>query len=423
MPPDPTSAERAVIGSIVVSGGSVLSELSIEPSDFKDPALAGMFSLLRRMHSNEKVIDVLTVCDAVATCGDEVITKRIRDVDVHQMVADTPSAASVTAYEAIVQRAATVRRLQGVTHRLREISETDMGPDELVEKAREAVDDVDLHIRTHSKPISEDVEDAIDALEKPQEKSPTPWPELDDLIGGFVPGRLYIVGARPAVGKSVVALQCALAMAKHGAVAYSSLEMATSEVIHRGISMHAKLSVRRLTSGQMTNSEWEKVGKAMEWLKTRPVHIDDRSSVTMSQVRQFARNVQRTQPLAGVVLDYLQLMRTEAGDKRPRQEVVAEYSRQLKIMARELEVPVIALSQLNRASTQRGDGKPQMSDLRESGAVEQDSDVVILLHRDLDDKDKAKTLGVNVAKNRQGETGRFDLDFIGVFSEARSRRF
>lgn len=418
----PDVAERALLGAVLLSAGDVLDDLHLEPSDFREPALGALYSLTRHMRSTGRPVDVVTVAEAIRGARDPVLN-RINAAALHELIQMTPSVASATAYEAIVERAAVVRRIAAATRKMRAATEGDASPDDLIEAARQAVDEVAGQIRMQVRPVREDLQGAIDELREPPQQNPTPWIELDELIGGFRPGRLYTFGARPGVGKTAVALQCALTMSRTGAVSISSLEMGRNEIIYRALSMATKISVRRLTSGQLSESEWARVQEARLALATRPLHIDDRSDVTVTQVLQYARAVQRRHPLAGVILDYLQLMRSERGDRRPRHEVVADYSRQLKIMARTLEIPVIALSQLNRASTMRQDGRPALSDLRESGAVEQDSDVVVLLHRDLDDPDKSRTLHMHVAKNRQGPTGHFNLNFAGDFTQATSRRF
>jgi replicative DNA helicase len=416
---NPDAAEQAVVGAILLRP-DVVDDLNLEPEDFKDARLGSLYSMLRRMRHGGQYIDTVTVCDALARSGQPEL-RGINPAAIHDLVANTPSAASATAYEAIVARSAVVRRLNSAKAHMDQAAASDMSADDLVEAARRALDEVAGHVKTQARSIGEDMDEALEALEKPPKQIQSPWDELNDLIGGFQPGRLYVVGARPAVGKTVVGLQCALTMAQQGVVAFSSLEMSRDELIHRAISMRARVNGNKIASRNLTNSDWQAIAAASSVLRGLPLHIDDRSDVNVTQIRQHARRAQRRGPLAGIFIDYLQLMRSPRGEKRPRHEVVAEYSRQLKIMARELEVPVIALAQLNRNSTQRADGKPQMSDLRESGAVEQDSDVIILLHRDLDDPTKDRELNMHVAKNRQGQTGQFTLDFLGHYSKIQSR--
>lgn len=414
-------AERAIIGAVLLSGGDVLDDLTLRPSDFRDPSLAAVYGLAMRMHANGEAIDTVTMFNAVRISTDAALA-RFDAAELHSMAGETPSVASATAYERIVARAAVGRRLGVASQKMATAAKSDMDAEEILEVSRRAVEEAAGETRAYAHPIADDLDAALEEFLDPPPKVPTPWPELDDAIGGFMPGRLYIVGARPAVGKSVVALQCGITLAKKGPVAYSSLEMARNEIIGRALSMGARVAGRRLAVGNLSPDEWERVRDATERLRKLPLHVDDRSDVTVTQIRQHARAVARNGQLGGIVLDYLQLMRGERGDKRPRHEVVAEYSRQLKILAREMDAPVIALSQLNRASTMRADGKPMLQDLRESGAVEQDADVVILLHRNLTEPDKSRTLHMDIAKNRQGPTCGFNLDYVGDFTEAQSRR-
>jgi len=237
--------------------------------------------------------------------------------------------------------------------------------------------------------------------------TPTIWPSLNASIGGLKPGALYVVGARPGVGKSVVALNLAMGLATKGTVAFSSLEMSRNELTLRGLASMAEVDVSRLTRGDLTVDDRERIAAARPRFN-RQVAIDDRPGVGPSQIRAFARSIQRGGNLAGIVIDYMQLM-TLPG-KEPRHEKVSEMSRQLKILAKDLNVPVIALSQLNRGSEQRADKIPTLSDLRESGSIEQDADVVILLSRP---EDKPADIIFDVAKNRHGRQGLVELVWRG----------
>jgi replicative DNA helicase len=219
------------------------------------------------------------------------------------------------------------------------------------------------------------------------------------------------------VGKSVIALQLAKALTAKGAVAFSSLEMSEADVQIRAVAADLRIDLARLMKRDLLATDWAKIRDRRAAWQNVPLYIDDNSGVTLTDIKRFARSVNRRQPLAGLVVDYLQLMAQPAGDKRPRHEFVADMSRQLKILAMEMHIPVIALSQLNRGSTQRQDNMPQISDLRESGAVEQDADVVILLHREIMGETSGD-LSMLIAKQRNGPTGFAALDFWGHYSMA-----
>jgi replicative DNA helicase len=259
-------------------------------------------------------------------------------------------------------------------------------------------------------PFGRTIDDTLSNLETPPVHMKSPWPMLDGMINGFAPGRLYIMGARPGVGKSVAALQIALELTRHGAVAFSSLEMTNGELQTRAIAQSLRINVGRLMMGRANADDWQKIArKRAAWIDL-PLFIDDRSAVTMAQVKQHARNVNRQRKLAAVVVDYLQLISAPRGARMSRYELVSEISRELKLMAKELNVPVIALSQLNRET----DGLPKLKDLRESGSLEQDADVVLFLHREM--QEASQDLTMIVAKNRHGVCGSVDLTFLGQFS-------
>lgn len=219
---------------------------------------------------------------------------------------------------------------------------------------------------------------------------------------------------------SVVGLQIAQALLPHGSVAFMSLEMSVNDLTTRMLSNELRIDMGKLTTHNLDAQDWARIG---EWVRERrqvPLAINDNTGSSITDIKRFARNVNRKKPLAGVIVDYLQLMAQQPGDKRPRHEFVADMSRQLKILAMDMQVPVIALSQLNRSSESREDKRPGLHDLRESGAIEQDADVVILLHREIMG-DKSGEMSIAIAKNRHGRTGAVNLDFAGHYSEVRSR--
>jgi replicative DNA helicase len=251
----------------------------------------------------------------------------------------------------------------------------------------------------------------------------TEWAMLNDFIGGFRPGALYIIGASPAVGKSVVAVNMAYGMAKHGAVSFHSLEMSKREIMNRLFASVCNVSMDHLEKRKLTDVDWDRIAGGQKAV-ARPIAIADKSGQTLAEVRAFARQVGRKQKLVGIVVDYLQLMQdTERG--RSRYESVTAISNGLKILARDLDVPVIALAQLNRQLEGRKDTSPGLSDLRDSGAIEQDADVVILLNREkaLDDgEDEKSKMIFHIAKNRHGRTGMMALRFDGLFARVTENR-
>src|SRR6202020_1302361 len=249
---------------------------------------------------------------------------------------------------------------------------------------------------------------------------PTGFTELDEVTNGLHPGQMIIVAARPGVGKSTLGLDfmrsCSI---KHRlASVIFSLEMSKSEIVMRLLSAEAKIKLADMRSGRMSDDDWTRLARRMSEISEAPLFIDDSPNLTMMEIRAKARRLKQRADLRLVVVDYLQLM---SSGKRveSRQIEVSEFSRSLKLLAKELEVPVIAISQLNRGPEQRTDKKPQLSDLRESGSIEQDADVVILLHReDVYEREspRAGEADLIVAKHRNGPTTTVTVAFQGHYS-------
>lgn len=413
---DLDNAELSVIGAILLTGGRILEELDFAPSDYRHPAFEMIHRTAQQMKLEGKPVDQLTVMDAVMKSGE-----RVDPLILIKAMEATPSASNAQLYASMVTDAATMRRLHASAARVHQMIETGGDADEIMEAARKEIDSAASS--TKSEPvefIADTMEATIDFLESPIAFTPTPWPSLNRVMDGLKPGALYVIGARPSVGKSVVGLQLARGLADHGSVAFVSLEMSRHDVNVRLMAADLEIDMRALMRHNLTDSDWKKIG---DWMQKRgdiPLAVNDNTGASITDIKRFVRNVHRRKPLAGVVVDYLQLMAQQPGDKRPRHEFVADLSRQLKIMAMELDVPVIALSQLNRGSTSREDQRPKISDLRESGAVEQDADVVILLHREIDSEKKYE-IDMLVGKNRNGPTGATSMEFIGHHARIRDR--
>lgn len=414
---DLETAELSILGSILLTNGRALEEIDFAPADYRHPS----FEFIHRAMVNMKVagqpIDQLTVMDHVMKSGE-----KVDPLILHKAADVTPSAANVGYYAGIVTDAATMRRLSTAATRVQDMVNAGGDADEIVEAARREMDRAQTSVKAQPVQfLADTIEDTINFLESTVVATPTPWPSLNRIINGLKPGALYVVGARPSVGKSVVGLQLARELAKHGSVAFMSLEMSLNDVNIRLMSADLKMDMGKLMRHDLNESDWMRIG---EWMRDRadmPLAVNDNTGSSITDIKRFVRNVHRRKPLAGIVVDYLQLMAQQPGDKRPRHEFVADMSRQLKIMAMELDVPVIALSQLNRGSTAREDQRPKISDLRESGAVEQDADVVILLHREIDNPDTKYQIHMLAAKNRHGPTGATELEFVGQNAMIRDR--
>lgn len=409
-------AEQSVLGAMLISRDAIADIADIlDGGDFYRPAHETIYRTILDLHGSGSPVDAITVNDALTGMGE---IARIGGVTyTHHLATTVPSASAGAYYAEIVAHAATRRRLTAAGRKIQDLASSGGDVDELVEAARREVDQTSRATGSVVQSFGETIDIMLGTLDEEINHRPTPWDALNQIIGGLRPGALYVVGARPSVGKSVVALNLAQGLAHHGSVAFSSLEMSNNDVQIRAVSADLNLDVSRLIERNLTPGDWAKIRDRRAAWGDVPLFVDDRSGVTITDIKRFARSVNRRKPLAGVVVDYLQLMAQPHGDKRPRHEFVADMSRQLKIMAMDMQIPVIALSQLNRASESRNDKMPMLSDLRESGAVEQDADVVILLHREIMG-DNRNDLSMLVAKNRHGATGLAELQFWGHYSKA-----
>lgn len=248
---------------------------------------------------------------------------------------------------------------------------------------------------------------------------PTGFSDLDELTNGLHPGQMIIIAARPAMGKSTVGLDLSRsASIKNGLTsAIFSLEMGRNEILMRLLSAEAKVPLQNLRNGKMSEQDWMRLARTQSELSEAPLYIDDSPNLTLMEIRAKCRRLKQRNDLRLVIVDYLQLM-TSGKRVESRQQEVSEFSRSLKLLAKELEVPVIAISQLNRGPEQRTDKKPMLSDLRESGSLEQDADMVMLLHREdaYDREARPGEADFIIAKHRNGPTGTITVAFQGHYS-------
>lgn len=409
------AAEEAVIGSILISSGALADAAEhVVPADFYQPRHELIFSAALALAAEGQAVDALTVSDRLTDQGQLARAGGMQHIlSLSQAIV---SPANVAYHARIVRDAATARRARGVLGQA--ITEVDAGRDIL-----DVLNGVRVHLdalatsEVDEVPNERAVYDAIDALDEPPGEA-TPWPSLTEAISGWKPGVLYICGARPAVGKSVIGVGCALDMARrHRSAAIFSLEMSRTELYHRMLCAVGEVPMDHLQHRRLTAEDRSKLATAAKHIASLPLVVDDRSSLSVAQIRARVKSEQRKKPVGLVVVDYLQLVRP-ADNRADRRVQVDQVSRDLKVLAKDLAVPVLALTQLNRGPEQRVDKTPHMSDLRESGGQEQDADVVILLHRDWTEPETAADLHVVVGKNRHGPQTRFTLAFSGHYSRA-----
>jgi replicative DNA helicase len=409
-------AEMSVLGAVLLAP-AVLDEIEgrLSVGDFYRPAHDAIYAAMLGLHEHGQALDAVTVVAELQRRGD------LRKVGgapyVHELLANTPTPANVSYYVTIVAELAIRRRLRAAGVRAQQLAGTlDLSVEDAIEAARMEVDEssrsvAELHM------IGDELGQTIARLDEPDDAAPTPWSDLNRYIGGLRPGGLYIIGARPGVGKSLMASDLARSAAERGGVAFSSLEMSRQEVHDRMMSAVSGVQYARFVTRSLDARDVERLTRHVDALEALPISIDDRPSISITDIRSHARTLARRGPLACVIVDYLQLMASPRGDRRPRHEIVGDYSRSLKILARELHVPVVALCQLNRASTARADQRPTMADLRESGSLEQDANVILLLHVEEDDP---TVMHVAVAKNRSGGTGPLKLAREGHYARLSS---
>lgn len=420
MNPAGAELEKAVLGLAMASRNSVY-DLDITPADFADPRHAALYQLIITRHKRGEAADVT----AMALAHQQLPAAERVGIDASYLFdcyQSRPVAALTEKYGRLLADSAARRRLDETFIRGRQLLEGEATSAEVADIIRAEIDAANKDT-TQAVAIGNIIDDVIDSFEKPAQAHATPWADLNDKIIGWGAGRLYVVGARPGVGKSILAVQAALGLTRHGWVAFHSLEMSGEEVVTRAIAQLAEVPLGRLmgtssVTEPLSARDWEHISKIRGHISDMPLSIDDRGAITLTDIRAHARALsRRPEGLAAVVVDYLQLMSAPPGERRQRHEIVGEFSRGLKLLAKEMNVPVIALSQLNRASTQEN-RRPTMADIRESGAIEQDSDVILLLHTATD---VTEELDLLVAKNRHGTLGPISLTKRGEFARLETR--
>ena len=417
-----------MLGALLLSREAIglVSEQGLSPSDFYRPAHQHIFDAIRALYSSGGPVDTVTVADELRRAGllDEVGGSEA----MHELQNATPAISSAGHYAKIVQDTALLRRLIYVAADIAELAYSE--PDDVTKALDEAETKVfqvaEQRVTDSTRQLDQLLSEAMDRLQETFDRGDTitgvatGYTDLDEMLSGLQPSALYIVGARPAMGKTAFGLGMATHVAQHGQkpVLVFSLEMGHAELTQRILSSEARVDSMKIRTGRLAEADWAKIGKAIGRLEV-PLFLDDNPRVTVMEIRAKARRIKaRYGGLGLIVIDYLQLMST-SGYSENRQLEVSEISRNLKILARELEVPIVALSQLSRNLESRSDKRPMLQDLRESGSLEQDSDVVMFLYRDevynneSPDKGSAEVI---IAKHRSGPIGTKRLVFLGQYT-------
>jgi replicative DNA helicase len=423
-PPHNLEAEESLLGAMLLRSQAISDAIElVHASDFYKPAHAHIFEAISSLYGAGEAVDPVTVAEELKRAelldaiGGPAVLLRI------QM--RTPAASNAAHYARIVEENSLLRRLIATAG---EIAELGYHPPEevasTIDQAESMIFDIGQHRFSDSLVQVHDLlDESLNRLEALYDRkeaitgTPTGYHDLDKLTSGLQPSALIVVGARPAMGKTAFALGAATnaAIRSGRPVMYFSLEMAHLELTQRLLAAEGRIDATHLRNGQLTESDWDKVTSAINKLADAPLWIDDNPNTTVMEIRAKARRLKsKLGDLGLVVVDYLQLM-TGRANAESRQVEISEMSRGLKILARELECPVMALSQLSRGLEMRADKRPMLADLRESGAIEQDADVVMFLYRDEvynpDSADKG-TAEVIVAKHRNGPTDVSRLAFL-----------
>ena len=425
--PHNVEAEQSTIGGMLLSQEAVAEVFEmVSPSDFYAPKHELIFNAVLSLFGKGEPTDVIAVSDELNKAGN--LLKAGGSDYLHSLTSYVPTAANASYYAKIVADKAILRRLIEAGTRIAQAGYDSQGEvEDLVNQAQAEVYKV---VSQSSKEdyvgLSDSIEAAIREIETAQQRGgeltgiPTGFTDLDAFTHGLHPGQLVIVAARPAVGKSTFALDIARAAAiKHNkATIFFSLEMGRAEIAMRMLSAESSIYLQSMRKGNVSEADWTRLAAVRGKINDAPLYIDDSPNMSLVEIRAKCRRLAQQVDLKMVVIDYIQLM--SSGKKvESRQQEVSEFSRALKLLAKELGIPVVALSQLNRQAEQAKDKRPELSHLRESGSLEQDADVVVLLHREgifERDHPRAGEADLILAKQRNGPTGTVTVAFHGQYS-------
>ncbi|CCZ43005.1 replicative DNA helicase [Clostridium sp. CAG:122] len=430
LPPHNVEAERAVIGAMMLNADAIMvcSEL-LTSDEFYQQQYGIIFDALVEMYKDGVGADLVTLQNKLR---EKEVTPELYSVEyLGELLASVPTSANVKFYAEIVQEKAVLRRLIRVSEQVTKDCYMDSQPlEDILEDTEKSVFDV-IQQRGGSEfePIRDVVLRTLDSIEKAAKQKgnitglETGFRDLDAKTAGLQKSDLILIAARPAMGKTAFVLNIAEYVALHSnsTIALFSLEMSKEQLVKRMLAMNSMVDSQKIRTGDLEDDDWDKLVGSVRKIGNSNLVIDDTSGITASELRSKCRKLKIEQGLDLVIIDYLQLM-TGAGKRKSdsRQQEISDISRSLKVMARELNVPVIALSQLSRAVESRPDKRPMLSDLRESGAIEQDADIVMFIYRDEyynPDSEKKGVAEVIVAKQRSGPTGPVELAWLSQYTK------
>lgn len=427
IPPQNLEAEMAVLGSMLLDEDaiSVASELLDSVSFYKD-AHRKIFSAILDLYNSNRAVDLITLTDQLKKDG---IIDEIGGVSFLTALANSvPTAANINHYVGIVKEKSILRTLiNNATKIVSLCYESEGNIDEVVDSAERFIFEVsDRKTQGSYLELKEIVKDSIETIDKLYQRKahvtgiPSGYIDFDIKTAGLHPSDLIVVAGRPSMGKSAFAIGIAeyAGVVEKIPIAVFSLEMSKEQLVQRMLCSHAKVDAHKVRTGYLATSDWPRLTAAAGKLSEAPIFIDDSPAISVMELRAKARRLKAHHDIKLIILDYMQLMRGSANLEN-RQQEISEISRSLKALARELNVPVVAISQLSRAVEARTDHRPQLSDLRESGAIEQDADVVVLILREEYYNPTSENQGVAeviIAKQRNGPVGALKLTFIKEYT-------
>ncbi len=428
IPPHNRDAEQSALGAALLSKDALSDVLEIlVPEDFYDSAHKEIYSVMRELYRDDKNVDIITVTDALKKKGS------LEAAGGRAYIADLPNLAPLTVnaagYAEIVAEKASLRALINAADEIKGSSYDEGVPaGDILDRAEQRIFDISQNRQQSSySPLRDILEKNVDMIDRASKNNgeltglTTGFRKLDEITNGLQKSDLIILAARPAMGKSAFALNLARNAAKkaNASVLIFNLEMSKTQLGMRLLSMESSIKIQNLQTGRVTGDEWQHISLAIDNLASTNIAIDDTPGITLLEMKNKCRRMKKEQGLDLVIVDYLQLMDLE-GRVENRQQEISKISRSFKLLARELECPVILLSQLSREPEKRSDHRPIPADLRDSGSIEQDADIIMFLYRDEvyygEESAEKGICEVNIAKHRNGPTDKIKLTFVGDYT-------
>ena len=429
IPPHNTEAERSVLGASLLSKYALADSIDIvKADDFYEAGHKEIFSVMVDLFRDSKSVDLVTV-------GDELHKRKVLDkvggrAYLASLSTDVPSTANAAEYAKIVAEKSSMRKLISTAEEIREKGfQEELEPSEILDFAEKEIFEIaQKRQKSDYSPIKEVLLENVAMIDRAIATQgqvvglSTGFKRLDEVMSGLHKSDLIIIAARPAMGKTAFALNIAQnAAIKSGAsVLIFSLEMSKEQLGQQLLSMESRVEMQKLKTGNINRNDWDRINMALDSMSKSNLHIDDTPGISILEMKNKCRRLKAEKGLDLIVIDYLQLMNAE-GRSDSRQQEISMLSRYLKLLAREIDCPVIVLSQLSRAPEQRQDHRPILSDLRESGSIEQDADIVMFLYRDSyydkENSDKQGICEVNIAKHRSGPTEKVELTWVERYTK------